>query len=184
MIKYFKPKIIYLILALTFINGQSYASFAGSFLRMGSSARSMAMGSAFTAEIDPGFAAYHNPASMVFLERRKLGFSHHFMPLDRRFMAANLSVPLPPSASVGLAWVSAGVDKIDGRNIAGQHTQYLSTSENAFIISFSQKILPWFSAGLNVKILNHQLPMNTMDIAGKGMGMDFGILSIQKMAQT
>ena len=83
---------------------------------------------------------------------------------------------LPPSASVGLAWVSAGVDKIDGRNARrSEHTQYLSTSENAFIISFAQRILPWFSAGLNVKILNHQLPMNTMDIAGKGMGMDFGV---------
>ena len=47
---------------------QDHASFAGSFLRMGSSARSVAMGGAFTAEIDDGFAAYNNPASMVFLE--------------------------------------------------------------------------------------------------------------------
>ena len=71
--------------------------------------------------------------------------------------------------------MSAGVDKIDGRNGAGEHTQYLSTSEDAFIISFAQKILPWFSAGLNVKILKHQLPMNTMNLSGKGVGMDFGV---------
>ena len=175
MIKYFKPKIIYLILALTFIKGQSYASFAGSFLRMGSSARSMAMGSAFTAEIDPGFAAYHNPASMVFLERRQLGFSHHLLPLDRRFTATNFSIPLPPTASLGVAWISAGVDKIDGRTGAGQHTQYLSTSEDAFMVSFAQQLFPWFSAGINVKILRHQLPINEVDLSGKGIGMDFGI---------
>ena len=175
MIKYFKPKIIYLILALTFINGQSYASFAGSFLRMGSSARSMAMGSAFTAEIDPGFAGYHNPASMVFLERRQLGFSHHLLPLDRRFTATNFSIPLPPTASLGVAWISAGVDKIDGRTGAGQHTQYLSTSEDAFMVSFAQQLFPWFSAGINVKILRHQLPINEVDLSGKGIGMDFGI---------
>lgn len=175
MIKYFKPKIIYLILALTFINGQSYASLAGSFLRMGSSARSMAMGSAFTAEIDPGFAAYHNPASMVFLERRQLGFSHHLLPLDRRFTATNFSIPLPPTASLGVAWISAGVDKIDGRTGAGQHTQYLSTSEDAFMVSFAQQLFPWFSAGINVKILRHQLPINEVDLSGKGIGMDFGI---------
>ena len=175
MIKYFKPKIIYLILALTFINGQSYASFAGSFLRMGSSARSMAMGSAFTAEIDPGFAAYHNPASMVFLERRQLGFSHHLLPLDRRFTATNFSIPLPPTASLGVAWISARVDKIDGRTGAGQHTQYLSTSEDAFMVSFAQQLFPWFSAGINVKILRHQLPINEVDLSGKGIGMDFGI---------
>ena len=175
MIKYFKPKIIYLILALTFINGQSYASFAGSFLRMGSSARSMAMGSAFTAEIDPGFAAYHNPASMVFLERRQLGFSHHLLPLDRQFTATNFSIPLPPTASLGVAWISAGVDKIDGRTGAGQHTQYLSTSEDAFMVSFAQQLFPWLSAGINVKILRHQLPINEVDLSGKGIGMDFGI---------
>ena len=88
--------------SITILVGRDYASFTGGFLRMGSSARAMAMGSGFTAEIDAGFAAYHNPASMVFLNKRQLGFTHHFLPLDRRFMAANLSVPLPPSASVGL----------------------------------------------------------------------------------
>ena len=175
MIKQFRIYLILFLLNLTLLEGQNYASFAGGFLRMGSSARSMAMGSGFTAEIDAGFAAYHNPASMVFLKKRQLGFSHHFLPLDRRFMAVNISTPLPPSGSVGLAWISAGVDKIDGRTSSGQHTQYLSTSEDAFVISFAQLILPWFSAGLNIKILKHQLPMNTMDIAGKGIGMDFGV---------
>jgi len=175
MIKSIFSYIIFFLLSLTILFGRNYASFAGGFLRMGSSARSMAMGSGFTAEIDAGFAAYHNPASMAFLKKRQLGFSHHFLPLDRRFTASNLSIPLPPTASVGLAWISAGVDKIDGRSMNGEHTQYLSTSENAFVISFAQRILPWFSAGINIKILKHQLPMNTMDIAGKGMGMDFGI---------
>ena len=43
------------------------------------------------------------------------------------------------------------------------------------MISFSQQIFSWISAGLNVKVLKHQLPMNTMDVAGKGVGMDFGV---------
>jgi hypothetical protein len=90
-------------------------------------------------------------------------------------MAANFSTPIPPSAGLGIAWISAGTDKIDGRTSSGEHTQYLSTSEDAFMISFAQRILPWFSAGLNIKILKHQLPMNTMDLAGKGIGMDFGV---------
>ena len=154
---------------------QDHASFAGSFLRMGSSARSVAMGGAFTAEIVDGFAGYNNPASMVFLEKRQVGFNHHFLPLDRRFTATNFSMPLPPTASLGVAWNSAGVDNIDGRNSAGEHTKYLYTSEDALMISFAQQILPWFSAGLSVKVLKHQLPMNTMDVAGKGVGMDFGI---------
>ena len=167
--------IFFVFAAFTMLNAVYKASFAGGFLRMGASARAMAMGSGFTAEIDAGFAAYHNPASMVFIDKRQLGFSHHFLPLSRRFMAANFSTQIPPSAGLGIAWISAGTDKIDGRTSSGEHTQYLSTSEDAFMISFAQRILSWFSAGLNVKILKHQLPMNTMDLAGKGMGMDFGV---------
>ncbi len=167
--------IIFILTAAALLNAGDKASFAGGFLRMGASARAMAMGSGFTAEIDAGFSAYHNPGSMVFTNKRQLGFSHHFLPLSRRFMAANISTPIPPSAGLGIAWISAGTDKIDGRTSSGEHTQYLSTSEDAFMISFAQRILPWFSAGLNIKILKHQLPMNTMDLAGKGMGMDFGV---------
>lgn len=167
--------IISVLSAFSLLNAGDKASFAGGFLRMGASARAMAMGSGFTAEIDAGFAAYHNPGSMVFTNKRQLGFSHHFLPLSRRFMAANFSIPIPPSAGLGIAWISAGTDKIDGRTSSGEHTQYLSTSEDAFMISFAQRILPWFSAGLNIKILKHQLPMNTMDLAGKGIGMDFGV---------
>lgn len=167
--------IIFILTAAALLNAGDKASFAGGFLRMGASARAMAMGSGFTAEIDAGFSAYHNPGSMVFTNNRQLGFSHHFLPLSRRFMAANISTPIPPSAGLGIAWISAGTDKIDGRTSSGEHTQYLSTSEDAFMISFAQRILPWFSAGLNIKILKHQLPMNTMDLAGKGMGMDFGV---------
>lgn len=167
--------IIFVFTAFTMLNAGDKASFAGGFLRMGASARAMAMGSGFTAEIDAGFAAYHNPASMVFIDKRQLGFSHHFLPLSRRFMAANFSTQIPPSGGLGIAWISAGTDKIDGRTSSGEHTQYLSTSEDAFMISFAQQILSWFSAGLNVKILKHQLPMNTMDLAGKGIGMDFGV---------
>ena len=167
--------IISVLSVFSLLNAGDKASFAGGFLRMGASARAMAMGSGFTAEIDAGFAAYHNPGSIVFTNKRQLGFSHHFLPLSRRFMAANFSIPIPPSAGLGIAWISAGTDKIDGRTSSGEHTQYLSTSEDAFMISFAQRILPWFSAGLNIKILKHQLPMNTMDLAGKGIGMDFGV---------
>ena len=167
--------IISVLSVFSLLNAGDKASFAGGFLRMGASARAMAMGSGFTAEIDAGFAAYHNPGSMVFTNKRQLGFSHHFLPLSRRFMAANFSTLIPPSAGLGIAWISAGTDKIDGRTSSGEHTQYLSTSEDAFMISFAQRILPWFSAGLNIKILKHQLPMNTMDLAGKGIGMDFGV---------
>lgn len=165
---------IIIIFGLSILCGESQG-YAGSFLRMGASARSMGMGSGFTAEVDHGFPAYHNPASLVFLKNREVGFSHHFLPLSRRFNNTSFSTVLPPTAALGLAWVSSGTDNIDGRTSSGEHTQNLSTAEDAVFFSFAQKLMPWFSLGINIKILRHQLPMNTGSLIGKGTGFDMGI---------
>ena len=155
-----------------------YASYSGAFLRMGTSARSLAMGSGFTAEIDQGFAAYHNPASVGFLNKRQIAFSYHALNLDRRLMMSSISTGLPPTAGLGVAWVSSGVDNIQGRSSAGYKTQILSTSEDAIFISFSQRVTPWLALGINVKILKHQLPMNESQLAGKGTGFDIGFMAL------
>ena len=168
----------YLIIIITISLGISadYAGYSGSFLRMGTSARSLAMGSGFTAEIDQGFTAYHNPAGVAFLNKRQLGFSYHALNLDRRLMMSSISTGLPPTAGMGVAWVSSGVDNIQGRSTAGSKTQVLSTSEDALYISFAQRITPWLALGINVKVLNHQLPMNESQLAGKGTGFDVGFM--------
>ena len=153
-----------------------YAGYSGTFLRMGTSARSLAMGSGFTAETDQGFAAYHNPASVAFLDKRKIAFSYHALNLDRRLMMSSISTGLPPTAGLGVAWVSSGVDNIQGRSSAGYKTQILSTSEDAIFISFAQRITPWLALGINIKILKHQLPMTESQLAGKGTGFDIGFM--------
>jgi len=167
----------YLIIIITSLSfAADYAGYSGAFLRMGTSARSLAMGSGFTAEIDQGFSAYHNPASVGFLNKRQLAFSHHALNLDRRLMMASISTGLPPTAGLGVAWVSSGVDNIQGRSTSGYKTKILSTSEDAIFISFAQRITPWLALGINVKILNHQLPMNESELAGKGTGFDIGFM--------
>ena len=167
----------YLIIIITSLSfAADYAGYSGAFLRMGTSARSLAMGSGFTAEIDQGFSAYHNPASVAFLNKRQLAFSHHGLNLDRRLMMSSISTSIPPTAGLGVAWVSSGVDNIQGRSTSGKETKKLSTSEDAIFISFAQRITPWLALGINVKILNHQLPMNESELAGKGTGFDIGFM--------
>ena len=167
----------YLIIIITSLSfAADYAGYSGAFLRMGTSARSLAMGSGFTAEIDQGFSAYHNPASVAFLNKRQIAFSYHALNLDRRLMMSSISTAIPPTAGLGVAWVSSGVDNIQGRSTSGYKTQILSTSEDAIFISFAQRITPWLALGINVKILNHQLPMNESQLAGKGTGFDIGFM--------
>ena len=169
-------KYLIIIITSSLSIAADYAGYSGSFLRMGTSARSLAMGSGFTAEIDQGFTAYHNPAGVAFLNKRQLGFSYHALNLDRRLMMSSISTGLPPTAGMGVAWVSSGVDNIQGRSTAGSKTQVLSTSEDAIFISFAQRITPWLALGINVKILSHQLPMNESQLAGKGTGFDVGFM--------
>jgi len=135
------------------------------------------MGGGFTAELDHGFTAYHNPAGVAFLPSKQASFSYHFLALDRRFITTSFATHLPPTAGLGVAWVSAGVDGIDGRTSSGEKTQSLSTSENAVYLSFAQKLSSWLAVGINVKILYNQLPMNNSQLTGKGIGFDVGMMS-------
>ena len=168
-------RILIIIFLVTGLFAQEWAGFSGGFLRMGMTARSIAMGGAFTAEDDHGFAAFFNPAGTAFLVRKQVGFSYSDMSLDRRLAGTSFATPLPPTAGLGIAWVSAGVTDIQGRNSAGEKTEMMQTSEDAFMVTFAQRILPWLSVGANIKILQHQLPVNE-EYEGTGIGFDIGFL--------
>ncbi len=153
-----------------------YSGYSGSFLRLGSSARSIAMGSAYTAELDRGFTAYHNPAGVVFLDKKQFTVLHHYLPLERHFFATSFSTGLPPTAGLGIAWISAGVKDIDGRTSSGFQTETLSTSEDALYITFANQIARGIGVGLNIKLLFHRLPVDSKTLTGKGTGFDIGIM--------
>ena len=170
------PYLAGFILLMNVIFSSDYASYSGGFLRMGTTARSIAMGSGFTAELDQGFTAYHNPAGISFVTKRQASVTNHSLQLDRNFYVASFETNLPPTAGIGIAWIRAGVNQIDGRTEEGEHTGFLSTSEDAYFISFGQKLRPWLSVGINIKLLRLQLPMNESGLVGSGMGFDLGII--------
>ena len=67
------------VLSVNLVIAGDIGGYAGGFLRLGTTARSMALGGGLTAEIDPGWAAFHNPAALVFLDKRHLSMFHHFL---------------------------------------------------------------------------------------------------------
>ena len=166
-----KKYLIHIIFIFSFLLSQDYAGLSGSFLRIGITARSIAMGGAFTAEKDHGFSTFYNPAWAAFLVERQVGLSYSSMSLDRRLSGLSFATPLPPTAGLGIAWVSAGVTDIQGRSSAGEKTTVMQTSEDALMVSFAQRILPWFSFGVNIKILQNQLPINE-SYKVSGIGFD------------
>ena len=148
---------------ISMITAQDWAGLPGGFLRMGMTSRSVAMGGGFSGDLDHGFAVFYNPAWASLLTQKQVGFSYSNMTLDRRLTATSFSTPLPPTAGIGLSWINSGVTNIQGRTSAGEKTSMMQTGENAFMITFSQRIFPWLSVGSTVKILRYELPITESD---------------------
>ena len=72
-------KFFFTVLLLTLVKSQDWASYSGGFMRMGVSARSIAMGGGFTAELDKSFATFHNPAWASFSRSACGNFLHEFI---------------------------------------------------------------------------------------------------------
>ena len=170
-------KIIIILVLLSYAGAQDWGGQSGGFLRMGITARSIAMGGGFTAELDQSFATFHNPAWAAFLIHRQLGSSYTNLTMDRRLAATSFATSLPPTAGVGVAWIFAGVNDIQGRYSTGMKSSKMQTGENALMITFAQRIVPWISIGANFKLLRYDLPITESDqISGSGIGFDIGLL--------
>ena len=134
------------MLFMNVVFSSDYASYSGGFLRMGITARSIAMGSGFTAELDQGFTAYHNPAGISFVTNRQASVTNHSLQLDRNFYVASFETNLPPTAGIGFAWIRAGVNQIDGRTEEGEHTgfyQQVRMLTSSVLDSSYDRGFPW-----------------------------------------
>ena len=190
--KKIKTLIIFGLSLLTFtVNVQAEDGIlAGSFLRMGLGARANAMGNAFTAIADGPVAAYYNPAGIPMLESRHVDLSYRFLSLDRNFNYIGFATGVRPKieqgseeialkGGVALSWIHSGVDNIDGRDLAGNHSQNFSNSEDAFALSFGVMPLSNLSIGFTAKVLFNRFPKMSDDestLSNKALGLDLGIL--------
>ena len=171
-----KNNIILSLVLITHIIAQDYSGYAGNFFQNGTDARSIAMGNALTAGTDLTYPAYFNPAGVASVSHRKLQITHQFLSLDRRQSMISFTAPLPPVGGISIGWIGAGVNDIDGRDLAGVHTDDLYATENAFLISFGIAPIQPIQFGGTVKILQNQLPNIDGNIIGKGVGFDLGVL--------
>ncbi|MEE2876861.1 MAG: PorV/PorQ family protein [Candidatus Neomarinimicrobiota bacterium] len=170
-----RTALLALLMVSGFLRAEGIAGYAGSFLRLGTTAYSMGMGGGFTAALDHGFPGYHNPAAVAFLEKRNATVLHHFLPLDRYLVSASFSAKLPPTAGLSIGIVNAGVDKIDGRDASARSTDTFSTEEYAVYVSFANRLMPNLSLGVNVKMFYQLLTMEG-GISAKGTGVDAGLI--------
>ncbi|HQG44386.1 MAG TPA: hypothetical protein PLG50_01845 [bacterium] len=177
-----------LLLAQALMASEGDGGYAGAFLRMGIGARAKSLGDAFSAVAEDAFAGIYNPALLPHLKGRQAALSYAFLPLDRKLDYIGYAQPVRPKAVAGeeraplragfaLAWIHSGVERIDGRDLAGSHTEDYSFSENAFFLSFALSPAERFSLGVSGKILYSRMPGVNNDgsaISSMGLGVDFG----------
>lgn len=178
----------FLIMAQGVAAGNGDGGYAGAFLRMGIGARAKAMGDAFSAIPEDAFSGIYNPALLPHLPGRQAAVSFAFLPLDRKLDYVGYAQPLQPKrgddgerapmrAGFAVAWIHAGVDGIDGRDLAGNHTRDYSFSENAFYLSFALSPHEKFALGVSGKVLYSRMPDIQSDnsaLTSSGFGLDVG----------
>jgi hypothetical protein len=159
----------------------------GAFSRMGFGARGIGMGNAMSAITDGNLVSYYNPALSPFQKKNSFQTSYSFLSLDRSlnflsftrrfdfYSSKDTSADKKPRSSAGVSAgiINAGVSKIDGRDGQGFKTGDLSTSENQFFVSVSNRFSTKFSVGIAVKFYYYKL---YDEITSNGLGLDIGAL--------
>ena len=87
---------ILIVLTLLRAEGPAIGGYAVAFSQIGSNARSAALAGALVADINSGFLAFTNPASLVHVQGRELGLSLMTLPLLAT--VAHCRGPLLPSS--------------------------------------------------------------------------------------
>jgi hypothetical protein len=163
---------ILLILTLLRAEGPAIGGYAGAFAQLGTDARSAALAGALVADINSGYLAFANPASLVYVQGREVGLSLMSLPLDRSLQSLSVATAVPPSAAVSVTYFRTGDDNIQGRNSIGERTELLTYNDNLIMLSFANRFSNALSMGLNAKLLY----LNLDTESSRGFAIDLGFL--------
>lgn len=159
----------------------------GAFSRMGFGARGIGMGNAMSSVTTGNLVSYYNPALAPFQRNNSIQTSYSFLSLDRSlnfisftrkfdfYSSLDTAANRQPRGTAGISsgLINSGVSAIDGRDNNGIKTEELSTSENQFFLSVSNRFSRKLSIGIAVKFYYYKL---YEEVTSNGFGLDIGAL--------
>lgn len=163
-----------LIPALLFAG--SNGGYAGSFLRMGLGARSLAMGNTGIADQAGGYSFYYNPALTAFTEKKTVSLSNSSMSLDRSTNFIGFSMKAPPDAGFALGWMRSAVDELYQINSIGEFGDQIDHSINAVYFNFARPFGDKLAIGLSFKYVWESIDAGDDAYFSSGWGWDFGAI--------
>lgn len=162
--------------------GQELSQFAGrgkvgttglQFLKIGVSARAIALGEAFTALANDASAIYYNPAGLTQLSGRQLFLNHTEWVADIRYEFIGFVLPTSMLGTFGVhaALLSTG-DMKRTLPYVGWTGEYFNASDWLIGLTYSRMLTNKFSIGGNVKFIVEHLDNQHV----QNWAVDFGTL--------
>ena len=142
-------------------------------LGMGSGARSLGLGGAFTAIADDATSTIWNPAGLPAVDDLTITLSSARLSLDRKHNFIGLIKKVGANGGLGLAVVNAGVDDIPSRSADDQAGSSFNYNSNAYSLSYGHD-LGAVSLGASARMLMDSFGDHSSE-SGFG-GADVGLL--------
>ena len=142
-------------------------------LGMGSGARSLGLGGAFTAIADDATSTIWNPAGLPAVDDLTITLSSARLSLDRKHNFIGLIKKVGANGGLGLALINAGVDGIPSRNADDQAGSSFNYNSNAYSLSYGHD-LGAVSLGASARMLMDSFGDHSSE-SGFG-GADVGLL--------
>ena len=185
MLRFVAVCILVVVAKLETVEAQEKAMGAASFIRLGSSARAISMGRAFTALAgEDALAMFWNPAGTALGQGRRIAVTDRFfgdgdLGMDGAFsfVSAGGSVPLGWRSAVGLGVMYFGVEGIEQYNEQAVYQGDFSDSEWLVMLSLARQEKP-ITAGINAKFISQAFSGLTGGTSGaSGIGLDIGLIA-------
>lgn len=151
---YFTLLLIGGIFTLTELSSAQSGGGAMSYHRIGSNARILGIGNAYSAGSRLGIYPQFNPALAAQATFNQVDMSAAVMSFDRNLASLSVSFPLPPNAGLHISTVYSGVQDFDGRSPSGYPTGDFNTHDLQIAATFGLQINPKLAIGLTARFLN------------------------------
>lgn len=172
-LKYMLISVILLIATITQAETSKVGTTAAQFLKIGTGARAVAMGEAFTGQADEVVALFWNPAGLAQLTQREVVFSHSQWLAGLKYQAAGIALPFSAElGTVGFLAASLSTPEDVVRTVyqpAGTGETFQSV-DLALGVAYARNLTPQLAVGGTLKYIRQSV-WNTH---GSSWALDFG----------